>query len=146
MTQTLLVQDVMTRSPLTIDVAKSLADAKRLMKRWAVRHLPVTDEGELVGMISDRDVKLIEAHSLTAASDIALSQAMTRAPWTVAPATPLEVAVRHMARHKLGSSVVLENEKVVGILTSNDGLRALAQVLAEARAVPPPPPRRANAR
>jgi acetoin utilization protein AcuB len=133
MAQTLLVEDLMTRSPLTVEASKSLADAKRLMKRWGVRHLPVMDEGELVGLISDRDVKLIEAHSDTRASDIALAEAMTRAPWTVAPTTPLEIAVRHMARHKLGSSVVVDNKKVVGIFTSNDGLRALAQVLAHSR-------------
>ena len=133
MAQTLLVEDLMTRSPLTVEASRSLADTKRLMKRWGVRHLPVMDDGELVGLISDRDVKLIEAHSDTRASDIALAEAMTRAPWTVAPTTPLEVAVRHMARHKLGSSVVVDNKKVVGIFTSNDGLRALAQVLAHSR-------------
>ena len=133
MAQTLLVEDLMTRSPLTVEASRSLADAKRLMKRWGVRHLPVMDDGALVGLISDRDVKLIEAHSSTRAADIALAGAMSRAPWTVAPSTPLEVAVRHMARHKLGSSVVVENEKVVGIFTSNDGLRALAEVLAHAR-------------
>ena len=133
MAQTLLVQDLMTRSPLTIDASLSLADARRLMKRRGVRHLPVTDEGVLVGLISDRDVNLLEAHARTRLTDIALAEAMSRAPWTVAPTTPLEVAVRHMARHKLGSSVVLENEEVVGIFTSNDGLRALAQVLANAR-------------
>lgn len=136
MGQTLLVQDIMTRSPLTIDAASSLADASRLMKRRGVRHLPVTDGGVLVGLISERDVKLIEANSKEGASKIALAQAMSRAPWTVAPSTPLEVAVRHMARHKLGSSVVVENEEVVGIFTSQDGLRALAQVLASSPSEP----------
>lgn len=134
MAQTLLVQDLMTRSPLTIEASSSLADARRLMKRHGVRHLPVMDEGVLVGLISDRDVKLIEAHTKAAAKDISLAQAMSRAPWTVAPSTPLEVAARHMARHKLGSSVVVDNEQqVVGIFTSQDGLRALAQVLSAAR-------------
>jgi acetoin utilization protein AcuB len=133
MAQTLLVQDLMTRSPLTIDASRSLADARRLMKRQGVHHLPVTDEGALVGLISDRDVNLLAAHSQAKLTDIALAEAMSLAPWTVAPTTPLEVAVRHMARHKLGSSVVVDNEVVVGIFTSSDGLRALAQVLANAR-------------
>lgn len=134
MAQTLLVQDLMTRSPLTIEASSSLADARRLMKRHGVRHLPVMDEGVLVGLISDRDVKLIEAHTKSDPNDISLAQAMSRAPWTVAPSTPLEVAARHMARHKLGSSVVVDNEQqVVGIFTSQDGLRALAQVLSAAR-------------
>ena len=136
MAQTLLVQDLMTRSPLTIDASSSLADARRLMNRSGIRHLPVTDDGVLVGLITDRDVKLIEAHSKSDADQIALAQAMSRAPWTVTPSTPLEVAVRHMARHKLGSSVVVENDAVVGIFTSQDGLRALAQVLASSRTAP----------
>lgn len=133
MAQTLLVQDLMTRSPLTIDASSSVADARRLMLSRGVRHLPVTDEGVLVGLVSDTDVKMIEADSNAEVDEISLAQAMSRAPWTVAPSTPLEVAVRHMARHKLGSSVVVENEEVVGIFTSQDGLRALAQVLASER-------------
>lgn len=133
MAQTLLVGDLMTPSPHTIAVSKTLADAKRLMRLRHVRHLPVVDQGALVGLISERDVRFLEAHSTTPADDILLTEAMTRSPWTVAPSTPLEVAARHMARHKLGSSVVLDNEEVVGIFTSNDGLRALAQVLADGR-------------
>jgi acetoin utilization protein AcuB len=131
MAQTLLVQDLMTRSPLTLDASSSVADAGRLMEQRGIHHLPVTDEGLLVGLISERDVKFIAAQANSNPEEIALSQAMSRAPWTVAPSMPLEVAVRHMARHKLGSSVVVENQEVVGIFTSQDGLRALAQVLAE---------------
>ncbi len=136
MTQTLLVQDLMTRSPHTIDVSKTLAAVKRLMKKRGVRHLPVIDEGELVGLISERDVELVESLSSRDATEIGLVEAMSRAPWTVAPSAPLEIAARHMARHKLGSSVVVDNGKVVGIFTSTDALRALAQLLAEARPAP----------
>lgn len=139
MAQTLLVQDVMTRSPLTIDVGSSVAQARHLMRERSVRHLPVIDEGALVGLISERDLDVIEAHAQADTRELPLSEAMTRAPWTVAPTTPLEVAVRHMAHHRLGSSVVVERDRVVGILTSNDGLRALAMVLAEARSEPLPP-------
>ncbi len=130
MAQTLLVQDLMTCSPRTIDASRSLSVAKRLMKKWAVRHLPVMDDGSLVGLLSERDVKLVETHR----ADVPLVKVMRRAPWTVTPATPVEVAARHMARHKLGSAVVVDNEEVVGIFTSTDGLRALAEVLAERRA------------
>jgi acetoin utilization protein AcuB len=133
MGETLLVEDLMTRSPYTIQVTKTVADAKAVMKRHKVRHLPVLDEGHLVGLVSERDLKLVEAHSSSDCEDIPVTQAMRRAPWTVAPSTPLESAARHMARHKLGSSVVLENDKVVGIFTSTDGLRALAELLAAGR-------------
>jgi acetoin utilization protein AcuB len=137
MAQTLLVQDVMTRTPLTIDVGSSVAQARRAMKERQVRHLPVLDEGELVGLVDDRGLDALEAHAGLDTSDLPLSEAMTRAPFTVSPATPLEVAVRHMAHHRLTSAVVVEREKVVGLLTSNDGLRALAMVLAESRTAAP---------
>lgn len=143
MSQTLLVQDVMTRSPLTIEVGRSLAEAKRLMRLREVRHLPVVDDdAALVGLISERDVERVEVKSGDSADDTPLAQAMARAPWTVGPTTPLEVAVRHMAHHRLGSSVVVEHSKVVGILTSTDGLRALAMVLAEVRTGAPQSERR----
>lgn len=137
MAETILVEDLMTRAPYTIAVTKTLADAKATMKRYKVRHLPVLDEGHLVGLVSDRDLKLVEAHSPSDCEDIPITEAMRRAPWTVTPSTPLESAARHMARHRLGSSVVLENNKVVGIFTSTDGLRALAELLAAGRSTKP---------
>ncbi|MFZ5444404.1 MAG: CBS domain-containing protein [Myxococcota bacterium] len=128
-TATLLVQDVMTPSPKTIEVTQSLAEARRLMKKIGARHLPVVDDGELVGVLSERDVALLATH---AEEDVAVGEAMSRAPWTVTPTTPVEVAARHMARRKLGSAVVVDDEeKVVGIFTSTDGLRTLAELLAK---------------
>lgn len=134
MAQTLLVEDLMTRAPHTIEVSKTLADAARLMQQRGIRHVPVMDQGALVGLISEHDVRWFEAHGGQPADELPLATVMARSPWTVAPSTPVEVAARHMAEHKLGSSVVLENEQVVGIFTSTDGLRALAKVLAEERA------------
>jgi acetoin utilization protein AcuB len=135
MSETLLVRDVMTPSPLTIEVGRSVAEALALMRQGDVRHLPVVDDDAgLVGVLSERDVARLEARDDVPPGDTPISRAMTRAPWTVGPMTPLEVAVRHMASHRLGSSVVVENARVVGILTTSDGLRALAMVLAQARA------------
>jgi acetoin utilization protein AcuB len=54
---------------------------------------------------------------------------MTQAPWTVTAQTPLVDVATHMAEEKLGSAVVLENDKVVGVFTTTDGMRALAALL-----------------
>lgn len=129
MTRTVLVEDYMTSSPHSIGVTLTVSDAKNLMLANGIRHLPVLDGGELVGLISDRDLQMIEAFEKKRAEAITVEEAMSQAPYTASPTTPLEVAARHMAKHKLGSCVVMVGKKVVGVFTTTDGLRALADVL-----------------
>lgn len=130
MSKTVLVQDYMTRAPHSIGVGLTLADAKNMMRAFSIRHLPVLDRGELVGLLSDRDVQLVESLSDAKPEDISVEEAMSQAPYTVAPGTPLRTAALHMAEHKLGSAVVLDANKVVGVFTTVDGMRALADQLA----------------
>lgn len=64
------------------------------------------------------------------ADDVPIEEAMSQSPYTVASTTPLEVCARHMAKHKLGSAVVVNaNQKVVGVFTVTDGMNALADLL-----------------
>lgn len=129
-TQTVLVQDYMTPSPHSIGVNLTLADAQNMMRAYRIRHLPVLDGGKLVGMVSDRDIQMVESMGQMNAEEVTIEEAMSQAPYTVTPTTPLEVAARHMAKHKLGSAVVLDTNKVVGVFTTTDGMRALADMLA----------------
>jgi acetoin utilization protein AcuB len=129
-TQTVLVQDYMTPSPHSIGVSLTLADAKNMMRAYRIRHLPVLDGGKLVGLVSDRDIQMVESMGKMSADEVSIEEAMSQAPYTVTPTTPLEVAARHMAKHKLGSAVVLDANKVVGVFTTTDGMRALADMLA----------------
>jgi acetoin utilization protein AcuB len=130
MPQTILVQDYMTSSPHSIGVSLSLSDAANMMKAYKIRHLPVLDGRTLVGIVSDRDVQMVESMEGVDANEMPIEEAMSQAPYTVAPTTPLEVAARHMAKHKLGSAVVVDaNQKVIGVFTVTDGMRALAEVL-----------------
>lgn len=119
----------MTRSPHSIGVALALSDAKNMMRAHRIRHLPVLDAGELVGMVSERDIQMVESLSSLNPDDVPIEEAMSQAPYTVAPTAPLEVVARHMAKHKLGSAVVLDANKVVGVFTTTDGMRALADML-----------------
>jgi acetoin utilization protein AcuB len=129
MPRTILVRDYMTPSPHSIGVSLPVNDAKKLMTAHGIRHLPVLDGGRLVGVVSDRDVQMVEAFDKQCPSTALVEEAMAQAPYTAAPSTPLEVAARHMARHKLGSCVVMDGERVVGVLTTTDGMRALADLL-----------------
>ena len=120
----------MTRSVHTIGASLSLADAARVMKKHKIRHLPVLEGGALVGLISDTDVQVISSMSEIDPTCILVEEAMSQAPWTVEPSTPLVEVAAHMAEAKLGSAVVMENDKVVGVFTTTDGMRVLADLLA----------------
>lgn len=133
---TLSIRDVMTKSPHTIGVSLTLADAKRVMDQYGIRHLPVLEGGALVGLVSDRDVQMISALAQLDVRDVTVEEAMSQVPFTVSPGTSLLTAVRHMAKKKLGSAVVVENDKVVGVFTTTDGMRVLADLL---DGVPPSP-------
>jgi acetoin utilization protein AcuB len=128
--RTILVEDYMTPSPYSVDVAQTVGDSRSLMRTHKIRHLPVLDGKELVGVVTDRDVRGLDA-------DVRLDSVMSATPYTVSPTTPLEVAARHMARHKLGSCVVMEANEVIGMLTTTDGMRALAELLDVAEQLPP---------
>lgn len=132
MAQTILVQDFMTASPHTIGVSLALSDAANMMKAYKIRHLPVLDGNTLVGIVSDRDIQMVEGMNGVDPDEVSIEEAMSQSPYTVAANTPLEVAARHMAKHKLGSAVVVNaNQKVVGVFTVTDGMRALADLLAK---------------
>jgi acetoin utilization protein AcuB len=108
----------------------SLREAKRVMRANSIRHLPVLEHGTLVGIVSERDVQMVEALVRgTPLSDVPCEQAMSQAVYTVSPSTPLQVAARHMAEHRLGSAVVMKGSKVVGVFTTTDALAALADVI-----------------
>lgn len=129
---TILVQDYMTASPHSIGVTLSLSDAANMMKAYKIRHLPVLDGNSLVGIVSERDIQMVTNMEGVDAEEVSIEEAMSQSPYTVAANTPLEVCARHMAKHKLGSAVVVDaNQKVVGVFTVTDGMRALADLLAK---------------
>lgn len=123
----LQIKDVMTPTPHTIGIGLSLADAARVMKKYEIRHLPVLDSGALVGVLTDRDVKLLSSMSPLDPSCILVEDAMTQAPWTVTPRKSVSEVAREMAKKKIGCAVVLDpNERVIGVFTTIDALNVLA--------------------
>ncbi len=123
------VQKVMTPMPHTVGRDIPLNTALGLMREHRIRHLPVQDAGELVGMLTDRDLRL--ASSFAEGEQLTVDDVMTPDPYAVAPETPLDHVVREMAEKKLGSAVVQQgNGKVVGIFTAVDALNVLADTLA----------------
>jgi len=122
------IQKFMTPMPHSVGVKIPLATAHALMREHAVRHLPVQEAGRLVGVLTDRDIKL--AGSFRGAGELLVEDVMTPEPYTVNPQAPVDQVVAEMARHKYGCALVQqENGKLVGIFTATDALRVLEELL-----------------
>lgn len=128
------VRDLMTPDPVTVHVGATLLDAWALMDRGRFRHLPVVDEDELVGVISDRDVLRTGGlappdgpeHVPARLGAQGVREVMAAYPETVEADTPIAGAASTMLDNQFGCLPVVEGRRVVGILTSSDFLRAVA--------------------
>jgi acetoin utilization protein AcuB len=130
------VSRFMTADPVSISSDRTLAEAHRLMREKQIRHLPVVDAGRLVGLVSQRDLYLLETLQGVDPDEERVEEAMTAEPFTVSPDALLEDVASAMAEHKYGSAVVVDAGAVVGLFTTIDALRALAIVLRRPRRQP----------
>lgn len=123
------IAEFMTPSPVTIGVDQTVAFANRRMHEAGIRHLPVLEAGKLVGILSDRDIALIEGLPGADIETLMVGDAMSSEVYAVSSKTTLAHAAEIMAERKIGSAVVTEHGKVVGIFTTVDALRVLAEHL-----------------
>lgn len=119
----------MTTSPHTVGDDQTLARAANLMREFKIRHLPVLRGGKLVGMLTERDVALVETLKGVDAQVETVADAMSSEVYAVTPETPLDEVASEMASRKYGSAVVVQNNKVVGVFTTVDACRALNELL-----------------
>lgn len=123
----------MTTCPETIEADARLSDARERMAQFKIRHLPVVREGQLAGIITDRDVNLTESLLVdepSRATPPTVADAMTEVVFTCGPNAHLHAVAAEMARDKHGSAIVVDPEhplKVLGVFTTTDALRALSQ-------------------
>lgn len=123
---TIPVRSYMTASPHTIGIDQTLELATRMFQEHHIRHLPVLSGGRLVGMLTERDVALVETLGGVDPTTEKVESAMSQDCYTVAPEDNLGQVAAHMAQHKYGSAVITEHNKIVGVLTTVDVCRALA--------------------
>ena len=119
----------MTRDPAVVGSNENLAIVKKKMEQGGFHRVPVVDHGKLVGIVSDRDLGRYEG----ALGTVKVNGAMTQPVVTVTPTTMLEQAANLMVRHKIGGLPVIEQDKLVGIITATDLMRAFAEVLGAAQ-------------
>jgi acetoin utilization protein AcuB len=134
----MLVEKRMKRDPVTVAPDDSFRHAMTLIRQKGIRHLPVVEGGQLVGIVTDRDIRQaspspatsLEIHELHYLLEkVRIHEIMTRKVYTVTPDTPIEEAARLMLTHKIGGLPVLNERTLVGIITETDILRAFMEVM-----------------
>jgi acetoin utilization protein AcuB len=126
----MLVRDIMSSPAVSIPPAMTLEDAYRVMQQKGIRHLPVLDEGRLVGVVTDRDLRL--ATSTFALSPLSLrrpvSEVMCAEPMTADVGDPVEDVAFRMRERKIGCLPVMDDGQLIGIVTGVDLLDALLRM------------------
>jgi acetoin utilization protein AcuB len=136
----LQVADYMTPNPLTVEPEEPLLRAVEIIRLRGVRRLPVTVGGILVGLVTDGDLKRAEPSMLTDSEadfnrvmeQTPISRIMIQNPFTTTADTLLVDAAEVLLNTKYGALPVVAGSHVVGIITVNDFMRALVEILREA--------------
>jgi acetoin utilization protein AcuB len=134
----LTVADIMTSNPITIRRDTPLSAVIGLMKSHHCRQLPVVDEGRLVGIVTDRDIRLVMNSPLimhdrsddqTLLTFTTAEACMTPDPMTVEPSIPAAQAALLLKTYKFGALPVVHEGRLVGIVTVSDILNSYMSLL-----------------
>jgi acetoin utilization protein AcuB len=122
------IKTLMIKDPITILESASVKDALDLMTSHSIRHLPVTDhKKELIGFVTLTDLK--QAFIPSMVSDMSLKDIMIKNPIVLYPDADIETAAKIIHQHKIGGIPVVENKKLVGIITVTDMLEAFISMM-----------------
>ncbi len=134
----MLVRNKMTPNVISALPHTTLADALKLTRGNRIRHLPVIENNRLVGLVTDRDLRLAmppiwasdadHAELRNALTTRVVSEVMVTTIITTSPDTPIEDAARQLYEHRIGCLPVLDEDEVIGIITETDLLRAFVEL------------------
>jgi CBS domain-containing protein len=127
-----LIKSVMTPFPHWIDASEPLLAARDIMQELHVRHLPVKEDGQLVSIVTDRDIKFVldprlgmPPREALRVRDVAVFSA-----YVVDLNTPLAKVLLEMADRRIGSAMITRNGDLCGIFTATDACREFGMMLA----------------
>jgi acetoin utilization protein AcuB len=132
------VRDLMTTSLVTVGPDTSIFDAKKTMAEQRIRHLLVTDESGLLGIVTDRDIRLNLPSPATSLSvwelnyllaKLTVRDVMTKHPITVSPDQAARDAASVMVAQKIGALPVTAHGRLIGIVTETDVVKAFASMV-----------------
>jgi acetoin utilization protein AcuB len=130
------VRDLMMTNLITTGPETSMLEARRLMNDKRIRHLLVTDGPKLLGIVTDRDIRLNLPSPATSLSvweinyqiaRMSVASVMTNGPIIVSPRQDAKEAAMLMLDHKIGALPVVDGGKLIGIITETDLLRAFVE-------------------
>jgi len=125
------LKSVMTPFPWFIHIGDRLGRAAEVMAERDIRHLPVTGDGKLVGVLTERDLQLVmgSAASPEQRASLTVRDACILDAYVVETSEPLDRVLLTMARRHIGSALVVKNGKLAGIFTVTDACRCFAELL-----------------
>lgn len=125
------VEEFTTPDPITAADDMLVDELVELLENNHIRHLPVVDQqGKVIGIISDRDLRLVKGLDLVSHQHIRAADIMTPEPFTVAANTPIDEVAFIMSDKKIGSMLVNDEDgKLLGIFTASDALNALIEII-----------------
>jgi CBS domain-containing protein len=139
------IRELMTGGVITVHPETPVLEARDLMTRERIRHLLVTEpNGALGGIVTDRDIRLNLPSRATSLSvweinhlltKLTVGEVMTRSVITIGPDRPARDGARIMLDHKIGALPVVEDGRLVGIITETDLVRAFVRMSVSARAI-----------
>lgn len=126
------VDEFTTPDPITASEEMTIDDLRNLMQKHGIRHLPVLRGKTVVGVISDRDVRLVAGLTGAQKLQVRAADIMAAAPLTVRSTTPLDEVAYEMSDKKVGSVIVEDEDgQFLGIFTATDALNALVEIVRE---------------
>lgn len=126
----LQIGQLMTHTPFFCNPYQSLIDVRDRMAARKIRHLPVVEDGVVVGILSAGDIDTLHRCPHADLTRATVAQAMTPAPYVATMSTPVEAVVRTMAEHRWGCAVIVDRDrKLRGIFTTVDALALLATLM-----------------
>ena len=114
------IRDTMTADPRSISPGDPIVEAARLMRDENVGSLPVSDEGKLVGMLTDRDIAVRVVAEGKSLESTTVGEVFSRNPVAARPDQDLDEALQLMAQHQVRRLPVVEDDRLVGILAQAD--------------------------
>ena len=130
------VSNLMSPVPVTVDPGTPVLDARRIMQEHRIRHLLVTEDERLVGMVTDRDIRLSLPSPATTLSvweinallaRLAVREVMTKTVIVVGPDRDAADAAAILLSEKIGALPIVDGTRLVGIVTETDFLRAFVE-------------------
>lgn len=124
------VEEFTTPDPITAQESTDLHELSDLMKNNNIRHVPIVRSGRVIGMVSDRDIRVVSSLTSNQKMLVQARDIMVRNPVTVDSQMSLDDVALKMSRKKIGSVIVNdENDQFYGIFTSLDALNALIEIV-----------------